>query len=405
MAKQADIELKHANDELEDRIRKRTAQLQAREAQMRAILETSNRYLWLMDPGGSVQYANRTALASIRADTSERLDRAFWDTGWFAADPRTQECVRDMFVTACTGSPQQTELSLSLPVGVRILEFNLRPISDSSGEISGVLCEAIDITERRRSEECLRQSQKMEAIGQLTGGVAHDFNNFLTIISSATEILKNPNLLADDRHRYLGVISNTVIRATKLTSQLLAFARRHPVTPVTFDVGKQVESTAQMLQLLLDSQIQVDVDIAEQGCLVRADVGQFETAILNLAVNAGDAMPAGGRLTLRVKRAREIPLLRQHQARAGNFVAISVSDTGSGIPTNLLEKVFEPFFTTKQVGKGTGLGLSQVFGFSKQSGGDIEVTSQKGQGSTFTVYLPLANGVKGDVPVSVAQSS
>lgn len=405
IAKQAEIEFKQANDKLEDRIRTRTAQLEAREAQMRAVLETSNQYLWLLDPSGLVQYANRTALASIRADTSDRPELVFWDTEWFATDLPSSERVGEMFAAASTGSTQQDELTLSLPIGVRVLEFNLRPITDTTGAISGVLCEAIDITERRRNEEYLRQSQKMEAIGQLTGGVAHDFNNLLTIISSATEFLKNPNLPPDRRERYVDLISNTVSRATKLTSQLLAFARRHPVSPVIFDAGRQVESTAQMLQPLLGSRVQVSVEIAEQGCLVRADVGQFETAILNLALNARDAMPDGGRLTLRVKRIGEIPWTREHRARVGNFAEISVSDTGSGIPADLLDKIFEPFFTTKQVGKGTGLGLSQVFGFSKQSGGDIEVISQQGQGSTFIVYLPLADSLKGDVPASVAQSS
>ena len=250
--------------------------------------------------------------------------------------------------------------------------------------------EAVDITERRQGEEALRQSQKMEAVGQLTGGVAHDFNNLLTIIRSATDFLRRRDLPDDRRRRYIDAIAETVERASKLTAQLLAFARRQPLNPQAFDVGAQVEAVAQLIGPLVGSRIRIDVDIAAPDCFAIADIAQFETALINLAVNGRDAMDGEGRLTIRVGKADAIPALRAQPARSGEFVAVAMADTGTGIAADHLEAIFEPFFTTKEVGKGTGLGLSQAFGFARQSGGDLAVTSSPGQGATFTIYLPQA---------------
>jgi len=255
-----------------------------------------------------------------------------------------------------------------------------------------------DVTERRTLEEQLRQSQKMEAVGQLTGGVAHDFNNLLTVIKSSTDLLKRPGLSEDRRGRYVDAISDTVDRAAKLTSQLLAFARRQALRPAIFDVVQSVAAIADMVGTLTGARIHVATDTdagTDSGgrtlrCHVDADPSQFDTALVNLVVNARDAMQGEGRLLIKVRRADRIPALRAHPAVPGDFVAVSVSDTGSGIEADLLERIFEPFFTTKGVGHGTGLGLSQVFGFAKQSGGEVTVTSVIGQGTTFTLYLPRA---------------
>jgi PAS domain S-box-containing protein len=398
IAKQAEIELRQVNELLEHRIKERTRQLAAREAQMRTILETSNQYQCLVAPDGRVQYANRTALASIHKQAVEVLSELLWEAAWFSETPQAPDVVRAMLATASNGEAAQTELTLQLPIGLRVLEIGMRPIMDQSGVVSSILVEAVDITERRRNEEVLRQSQKMEAVGQLTGGVAHDFNNLLTIISSATEFLQSPDLPHDRRQRYVGVISNTVGRATKLTSQLLAFARRHPMKPERFDVCKQVETIAQLLQPVLTNRIRIDLDLKNRDCTAVADLPQFETAVINLALNARDAIPDTGTLTLRVTKASEIPSVRGQPPRSGNFTAVSVVDTGVGIEPELLEKIFEPFFTTKQVGKGTGLGLSQAFGFSKQSGGEIEVISEPGKGSTFVIYLPIAEAAQEPLP-------
>jgi PAS domain S-box-containing protein len=240
------------------------------------------------------------------------------------------------------------------------------------------------------AEEALRQSQKMEAIGQLTGGVAHDFNNLLTIIRSSADLLRRPGLPEERRERYVDAIADTADRAARLTGQLLAFARRQALKPEIFDACERVRSVAEMIRTLTGSRVAVQVDLDYQKCAVVADISQFETALINLAVNARDAMNGEGRLTLRVRQTDRVPPVRGHTGAAGRFVAVSVSDTGCGIAPEALVRIFEPFFTTKEVGKGTGLGLSQVYGFAKQSGGEVQVESEPGRGSSFTIYLPEA---------------
>ncbi len=289
-----------------------------------------------------------------------------------------------------SGQEVKTEMLLHLPIGERYFDFAMRPLRDQHGTIIGAVPEAVDITERRQSEEALRQSQKMEAVGQLTGGVAHDFNNLLTIVRSATDFLRRRDLPEERRRRYIDAISETVERASKLTGQLLAFARRQPLKPQVFNVGTQVEAVTQLIQPLVGGRIRIDVSIDDPDCHAMADIAQFETALLNLALNSRDAMEGQGRIAITVAGAGGIPPLRAQSGRSGEFVAISLADTGTGIPADRLDKIFEPFFTTKEVGKGTGLGLSQAFGFAKQSGGDIEVASTPGQGATFTIYLPRA---------------
>ncbi|MHC2019713.1 ATP-binding protein [Methylobacterium sp. CM6247] len=238
------------------------------------------------------------------------------------------------------------------------------------------------------SEDALRQSQKLEAIGQLTGGVAHDFNNLLTVIKSSTDLLKRPDLSEERRARYIGAISDTVDRAAKLTAQLLAFARRQALRPEVFDASQSLQVIGDMVATLTGARIEVAIRTYDEACFISADPSQFDTALVNMAVNARDAMNGEGRLTISIDRAAIIPAMRSHSERAGDFVRITLSDTGSGIPGDQLNRIFEPFFTTKGVGQGTGLGLSQVFGFVKQSGGEILVESELGKGTTFSLYLP-----------------
>jgi len=241
-----------------------------------------------------------------------------------------------------------------------------------------------------QAEAALHQSQKLEAIGQLTGGVAHDFNNLLTIIRSSVDFLRQPGLSEERRQRYMSAVSDTVERASKLTSQLLAFARRQPLNPEVFDAGQRVKNIGEMLESVTGARIHVQVQLPEHPCHVRVDASQFETALINIALNARDAMEDQGTLTLRVVTVEAMPRIRGDAEARQPFVSISLADTGSGIPGDAVERIFEPFFTTKAVGKGTGLGLSQVFGFAKQSGGNVEVVSTPGQGSVFTLYLPEA---------------
>ncbi len=243
-------------------------------------------------------------------------------------------------------------------------------------------------TQLLHTEAVLRQTQKLEAIGQLTGGVAHDFNNLLTIIRSSIHFLQRPDLDETRRSRYFKTVADTVDRGAKLTGQLLAFARRQALSPQVFDAGPRLEAMADMLDTATGARIHIQIELPKQPCHVHADLGQLETAVINLMINARDAMAGEGTLCLRLEADKALPLLRGQAAQAGPFAAISVIDNGVGIAPHLLERIFDPFFTTKAAGHGTGLGLSQVFGFARQSGGDVQVHSVEGQGTTFTLYLP-----------------
>jgi signal transduction histidine kinase/ActR/RegA family two-component response regulator len=274
-------------------------------------------------------------------------------------------------------------------------DISYAPLRDADGTIIGAFHHAKDISARlraeaalRTAEDALRQSQKMDAVGQLTGGVAHDFNNLLTIVKSAVEMLKLPNQKEERRERYVGAIDEAIGRATKLTQQLLAFARRQTLKPELFDTNANIHAMNEMMQTLVGARIRIVRDAPDGPLCVNADTNQFDTALVNIAVNARDAMVGEGRLTINVRATDTIPAIRERAAVAGSFVAVTISDTGSGIAPEDREKIFEPFFTTKPVGSGTGLGLSQVFGFARQSGGDIQVESQVGAGSSFTLYLP-----------------
>ncbi|MET3337081.1 MULTISPECIES: hybrid sensor histidine kinase/response regulator [Bradyrhizobium] len=275
-----------------------------------------------------------------------------------------------------------------------------------------------EAAKRREAEEALKHSQRLEALGQLTGGVAHDFNNLLTVIRASVDLLNRPQLTEERRQRYITAIADAVARAAKLTSQLLAFARRQTLKPEVFDVGERMQALHDMLAPLLGPAIEITMRLPTEPCLVHADAGQFETALINMATNARDAMQGKGRIVFTVEAAAAVPdtlahapgsqtlvnqnlgsqslgsqslgsqsLANQNLANRG-FISVTVSDTGVGIPAARLERIFEPFFTTKQVGHGTGLGLSQVFGFARQSGGEVTVRSEVGHGSTFSLYLP-----------------
>jgi PAS domain S-box-containing protein len=249
-----------------------------------------------------------------------------------------------------------------------------------------------DLTDKIAAEERIRHAEKMEAIGQLTGGVAHDFNNILTVITGTIEILadavaKEPQLAAITR-----MIDEAAGRGADLTQHLLAFARKQPLQPREVDVNALIVDTAKLLRPTLGEQIQIESVFEDESCIATVDPNQLTTALLNLALNARDAMPAGGKLILETGAAYlDEAYASVNDVRPGHYMLIAVSDTGAGIPANMLDKVFDPFFTSKGPGKGTGLGLSMIYGFVKQSAGHIKIYSEERHGTTIKMYLPPGN--------------
>jgi len=260
------------------------------------------------------------------------------------------------------------------------------------GETPQIFGTIEDVTERRAIEQQLHQAQKMEAVGQLTGGVAHDFNNLLTVVLGNVDILQRRGGLEGKQAAQLAAIREAADRGRKLTKQLLAFSRRQHLRPATHDVAELVRKFGDLMQQAVGEPVTLKVD-ADVPAWSHVDAIQLETALLNLAVNARDAMPAGGELCIRVSTA---------DARGLPHVLLEIADNGVGMSADVAEKVFEPFFTTKDVGKGSGLGLSQVYGFVRQSGGHMEVKTAPGAGATFRLYLPATAALADVAPVAAA---
>ena len=268
----------------------------------------------------------------------------------------------------------------------------LSPASEGEAEAEGeaAILYALDITEQRQLEQQFAQAQKMQAVGQLAGGVAHDFNNVLQAIIGYSDLLLANHRPTDPSFQDIMQIKQNANRAASLVRQLLAFSRRQTLRPEVLNLGDVLSDLSMLLKRLLGERVELDLRHGRDLWLVKADVNQFEQVIVNLAVNARDAMPDGGKVTIRTANvsAPEAAALNLQGLPAAELVMIEVADTGTGIPPEVMDKIFEPFFTTKEVGKGTGLGLSTVFGIVKQSGGFIYVDSAVGQGTTFRIFLP-----------------
>lgn len=247
-----------------------------------------------------------------------------------------------------------------------------------------------EIAERERAEARLVQAQKMEAIGQLTGGIAHDFNNLLTVVVGSLDLA----LRRCDDQQVLRLMRNAIQaaeRGASLTAQLLAFSRRQRLSPVAIDINRVLSGMSDMLSRSIGPHVQVETDLAGDLWAALADPTQLEVMVLNLAINARDAMPNGGHLRIITRNVGQVPAALISDLQPGEYVALSVSDDGSGMTTEVLARAFEPFFTTKDHGKGTGLGLAQLYGFAKQSGGTARIESQAGKGTTVTIYLPRSH--------------
>ena len=273
------------------------------------------------------------------------------------------------------------------------VSISVSPLRDANGDVVGASAIARDITDQKRTEGQLHQSQKMEAIGRLAGGVAHDFNNILGIISACAEFLRDRIDPSAEPLQYVENIKKATERGSSLTRQLLTFSRSSVIQPRILDLNERLKDVGKLLRPLMGDDVEILIVSKSTSAVVEADPGQLDQVVVNLAVNARDAMPRGGKFILETRTEKfDEAFADQHQAMAaGKYVLLAVSDTGSGMDEATVSRIFEPFFTTKELGKGTGLGLATVYGIVKQSAGHILVYSEPGHGTTFKIYLPNAD--------------
>lgn len=391
--------------------RKREAlALLASEQRFRTIVETTSELIWAMDLQGRYTFCNpaiTTLLGYLPEEVvGQKADLFIHPEDMAQLNEWLAGCIAQKrgwsgIVLRCRHKNGQ----------YRWMESNASPILSQDGQLQGYFGADRDITDRKRSEQALReteeqlrQARKMQAIGQLAGGIAHDFNNLLTVITGYCDLLRSQTSFDDPRTPLLAGIADAGERASTLTLQLLAFSRRQMLEPVVVDLNKTVREFQGMLSRLIGHNMELKTDFAPDLRHVRVDPGQMGQVIMNLAVNARDAMPDGGTITLQTRNVTlDAALAQKHPgAKHGHYVMLAITDTGIGMTPDIVSRLFEPFFTTKGVGEGTGLGLAVVHGIVTQSGGFIDVKSKPGQGSTFSIYLPateespnaLANSVE-----------
>jgi PAS domain S-box-containing protein len=380
--------------------------------QLDVILQGIADAILVYSPAGALVYSNQAAARMLEfpEQPSGRRDVA-----------RVEESLSRMEIMDESGKPMppdQTPLRLALQgleIPPTLLRYRLgsegperwlitraKPILDDAGKVRMVISIAQDTTELRKTEEQFRQSQKMEAVGRLAGGVAHDFNNLLTAINGYSDLLLNMMEKEDSRRAYLEEIRKAGDRAASLTNQLLVYSRRQILSPRAVNLNEVASQMETMLRRLIGEDIEFHVRLDRNIDRIKADPGQIEQVILNLVVNARDAMPKGGRLFLETDQVdlADEPACLNEAAISGPYVRLTVRDTGVGMEDVVKNHLFEPFFTTKKTGRGTGLGLSTVYGIVRQSGGCIGVESEKGKGAVFKVYFPAARLVAGEKKVA-----
>jgi PAS domain S-box-containing protein len=376
-----------------------TRDVTERKAAEQALYESEQRFrllvqgvhdyaIYMLDPTGRVTNWN-TGAERIKGYKADEIVGRHFSRFYTEEDRATGEPARAL-ATALAEGKYEKEAWRVRSDGTRFFaHVVLDPIRRDDGELIGFAKITRDITERRNAQieleearAALFQAQKLQALGELTGGIAHDFNNLMTVIRGSADLLRRGDLPDEKRSRYLEAIVETADRAAALTGQLLAFSRRQRLKPEVIDLNLRLDAFAEMLERTLGGQVDVRLELAEGLWTTEADPTQLETALLNAAINARDAMPEGGTLSIRTCNAGE---------KEGDFVVVELSDTGTGMPEEVLSRAYEPFFTTKPVGKGTGLGLSQIHGFAAQSGGRTELSSTAGKGTTLRLFLPRAD--------------
>jgi PAS domain S-box-containing protein len=387
-------------------IRDITERKRAEESQIRlaTAVEQASESIVITDTGGTILYVNPAFEKSTGYTSAEALgrnprmlksgkqDAGFYRQMWDVL--KRGEVWHGHFINIRKdGKPYEEDATIS-------------PVRDSKGAVINYVAVKRDVTNEAHLEAQFRQLQKMESIGQLAGGVAHDFNNILTVIQIQSELLKTEGGLSPQQTALADEIGLSVQRATTLTRQLLMFGRKQPVQQNDLDLNQSINDMTKMLRRILGETVELQFKFVMQPLFVHADAGMLDQVLLNLAVNSRDAMPKGGRLLIETSAVEFDESVREQsaQARPGSFVCLNVSDTGCGIPPEILPNIFEPFFTTKETGKGTGLGLSTVFGIIRQHQGWINAYSEPGQGATFRIYLPRIAKTSGQKPEQPAST-
>jgi len=403
------------NESLEAAVAERTGHLVAAHEELRhstAVLQNTfnsvAEVVIVLNATGEIILANEAAKKLLRYEPGMNVRELRQLSVAYHADGVTRLASHEMpSAQVLRGEPFDEQEIVIRPADGRDpldLVVSGRPLRDASGAISGAAVVYHDITQWRETERKLQQSQKLDAIGKLTGGVAHDFNNMLTVITGTTETLVAGLQHMPTLQKTAAMIDQAAERCSELIQHLLAFARRQPLQPRNIDVNGTVLDIAKLLRPTLGEQIEIDSILDQEVATSHIDASQLANALLNMAINARDAMPNGGKLLLETRNVvlDEAYAQANPDARPGAYVMLAVSDTGTGMSREVQDKVFEPFFTTKEVGKGTGLGLSMVYGFVKQSGGHIKIYSEFGHGTTIKLYLPPARGQTEAPPAAAA---
>ena len=381
-------ELRRANEELH---RRTTEQLGEYRSKLALIIDSSEDAILSKDLSGIITSWNRGAEHIYGYRAEEVIGRHI---SLLTPSDRPDE-ISEILEKIARGETIEHYQSVRVTKDGRRLDLSISvsPLRDATGEIIGASAIARDVTAQKRAEGQLRQAQKMEAIGRLAGGVAHDFNNILAIINACTEFLRDRIDPVSEPSRYVENIKKATERGSALTKQLLAFSRTSTIQPRLLDVNERLHDISKLLRPLLGDDVEILIVPRSASVIVEADPGQLDQIVVNLAVNARDAMPRGGKFILETGVVRlDKGFAEQHQALApGKYVLLAVSDTGIGMDETTISRIFEPFFTTKEVGKGTGLGLATVYGIVKQNAGHIIVYSEPGKGTTFKIYLPSAD--------------
>jgi two-component system, cell cycle sensor histidine kinase and response regulator CckA len=364
------------------------AALRDSEAWFRSLMQHALDIVTVLGPRGEIRYSSPSGFRQLGYAEDELLGRCIFDLLHPDDAARAKQLVSERIADG--GAEFALEVRIRAKNGEVQIHEAVGNVLLADPAIQGIVLNSRDVTERRRLESELRQAHKLEAIGKLAGGIAHDFNNLLTAIKGHAQFALETIAAGDPVAEDIREIDRSAGRAAELTRQLLAFSRKQVLQPRDVEINELIAGMSRMLRRILPASIELVTDLLPGIGRVHIDAGQFEQVLLNLAINARDAMPDGGRLIVRTRSLQVEHDVRRRSLRIppNRYVLVSVVDTGSGMDSQLIAKIFEPFFTTKDAGQGTGLGLSMVYGVVEQSGGFIEVDSERGRGSTFTIYLP-----------------